>query len=87
MIGALGDAGFTLSNELDLHTEHSTGKEYQHGTVAHRLYEARRVPTTRFLLDDLRLLLEACDAIGPAQLAAGTGSGWHGADQRRDGQF
>lgn len=61
----LGDAGFTLTNEIDLHTKHALGKDYQHGTVAHRLYESGRVPSTKALVSDLRLLLEAYDrAIG-----------------------
>ncbi len=66
---ALEKAGFTLSNDLDLHTDHALGKDYQHGTVAHRLYEAAKVPTTRSLLEDLRLLLEAYDAIVKSQLS------------------
>ena len=67
--GPLGEAGFTLSNEIDLHTEHALGKDYQHGTVGHRLYEAGSVPTTRALLLDLQVLLEAYDGAVKAQLA------------------
>ncbi|MCK6544462.1 DUF3578 domain-containing protein [Myxococcota bacterium] len=65
----LGEAGFTLSNEIDLHTEHALGKDYQHGTVAHRLYEAGSVPPTSALVSDLKLLLEAYDRAVKAQLA------------------
>ena len=67
--GRLSEAGFALSNEIELHTEHSLGKDYQHGTVAHRLYESGCVPPTRALLEDLRLLVDAYDGIVTAQLA------------------
>lgn len=67
--GPLSEAGFTLSNEIDLHTSHSLGKDYQHGTIAHRLYEADTTPTTPRLLDHLRGLVEVYDAIVRAELA------------------
>lgn len=65
----LGEAGFALTNEIDLHTEHAVGKDYQQGTVAHRLYEAGKLPPTRTLLEDLTLLLDAYDAIVKSLLA------------------
>jgi len=65
----LDEAGFMLTNEIDLHTEHVLGKDYQHGTVAHRLYKTGSVPPTNALVGDLRLLLEAYDRAVKAQLA------------------
>jgi 5-methylcytosine-specific restriction protein A len=65
----LDKAGFLLGNDLDLRTEHGLGKDYKHGTVAYRLYESGKVPTTSALLEDLRLLLEAYDAIVQSVLA------------------
>jgi 5-methylcytosine-specific restriction protein B len=65
----LDEAGFMLTNEIDLHTEHALGKDYQHGTVAHRLYKTGSVPPTNALVGDLRLLLEAYDRAVKAQLA------------------
>lgn len=65
----LDGAGFALSNEIDLHTDHALGRDYQHGTVAHRLYEAGNVPRTRSLLEDLRTLLEAYDTIVASRAA------------------
>jgi hypothetical protein len=70
--GGLEEAGFMLSNDLDLHTEHETGKEYQHGTIAHRLYEASKLPPTLDLLKDLQLLVEAYHAIVRSELARRT---------------
>jgi hypothetical protein len=67
--GPLRDAGFILTNDIDLHSEHAVAKDYQHGTVAHRLYEATTVPPTNELLDNLRLLLEAYGDAVQAELS------------------
>jgi hypothetical protein len=63
LVGNIEDAGFTLSNDIDLHTDHVVGKEYQHGTVAYRLYETSAIPTTGVLLSDLKTLLQAYGVI------------------------
>ena len=47
-------------------------KEYQHGTIAHRLYEASKLPATLDLLKDLQLLVEAYHAIVRSELARHT---------------
>lgn len=61
--GALKHAGFELSHGIDLRSQSTLAQDYPHGTVAHRFYEAGNLPKTHGLLEDLRLLLEAYDAI------------------------
>jgi hypothetical protein len=56
-------AGFLLDHDIDLHSQHALARDYQHGTVGHKLYEATQLPQTATLLHDLRVLLEAYDAI------------------------
>lgn len=68
----LGDRGFSLSRDLDLHTANSMASDYQHGTIAHRLYETGNLPTTDKLLEDLRALVDVYDAIVASLLKAGT---------------
>jgi hypothetical protein len=59
-------AGFLLNHDVDLHSTHPLARDYQHGTVAQKLYDATAVPRTPLLLQDLEVLLAAYEKLVPS---------------------
>jgi hypothetical protein len=59
--GALQRAGFLVDDQIDLHTEHGIGKDYEVSTVAYKLYSKGSVPNEDVILKDLEQVLQAYD--------------------------
>jgi hypothetical protein len=55
----LADAGFDLTNEIDLRTDASLGTDYEAAVVAHKLYERDAIPSDEEIEADLEALLSA----------------------------
>lgn len=53
--------GFSVQNSIDLKADPGLGADYERSTIAHKLYEAGKVPEDSILLDDLEILLDAYD--------------------------
>lgn len=63
----LTEHGFSLDDNIDLRSDSSLAAEYEHSTIAYKLYEAGAVPTDRELLQDLEAVLRAYDTYLRAQ--------------------
>jgi hypothetical protein len=57
----LGERSFRLDDGIDLRAERGLGVDYESSTIAHKLYEADRVPDDEILLGDLEALLGVYD--------------------------
>jgi hypothetical protein len=57
LVPELAAAGFALDGSIDLRTAASLGSDYEHGTIAHKLYPAGAVPTDAEIAVDLEALL------------------------------
>jgi 5-methylcytosine-specific restriction protein B len=53
----LKDAGFSLADDIDLHTGPGLGSNYEVSTIAYKLYERDKVPQDDQLLLDLQALI------------------------------
>jgi 5-methylcytosine-specific restriction protein B len=62
-IDSLKDAGFSLTDDIDLHTGPGLGSNYEVSTIAYKLYERERVPNDDQLLADLTALVESYEAM------------------------
>jgi hypothetical protein len=60
-ITRLGEAGFRLDDEVDLHTERTLGREYEASVIAHKFYGAGAVPDDTEILGDLDAILGIYD--------------------------
>jgi 5-methylcytosine-specific restriction protein B len=58
-IGPLRDAGFSLTDDIDLHTGPGLGSDYEVSTIAYKLYERDNVPQDEQLLSDLGALIKS----------------------------
>jgi len=57
----LRTAGFSLDDTIDLRVDKGRGADYQVSTIAHKLYEAERIPDDAAILEDLEAVLKAYD--------------------------
>src|SRR5258707_5797614 len=48
-LGPLKDAGFSLTDDIDLHTGPGLGSDYEVSTIAYKLYERENVPDDSIL--------------------------------------
>jgi 5-methylcytosine-specific restriction protein B len=62
-LGALTDAGFSLSDGIDLHTGPGLGSDYEASAIAYRLYERDNVPEDEQLVSDLGALINSYEQI------------------------
>jgi len=53
--------GFSVQNSIDLKADPGLGADYEPSTIAHKLYEAGKVPEDSILLDDLEIVLDTYD--------------------------
>jgi len=58
-LGPLKDAGFSLTDDIDLHTSANLGSAYEASTIAYKLYERDQVPDDAQLLSDLDSLINS----------------------------
>lgn len=58
-LGALRNAGFSLADDIDLHTGPGLGSDYEVSTIAHKLYERGSVPDDEQLTRDLGVLIDS----------------------------
>ncbi len=58
---ALREAGFTLDQRIDLHTDEGLGKDYEASTVAYKLYAKNAVPCDEQILSDIEAVLRIYD--------------------------
>lgn len=59
--GNLEGLGFQLDNNIDLHTDHDLGIDYEYGTIGYKFYDADNVPHDQTLIEDLENLLDSYD--------------------------
>lgn len=57
----LKDAGFSIDNDIDLHTTGNLKKNYEASIVSYKLYRRNEIPNDAKLLNDLEQLLIAYD--------------------------
>jgi 5-methylcytosine-specific restriction protein B len=57
----LSSEGFQLDNDIDLHSNQATAIDYEHSTVAYKLYEKDQLPSDAEILSDLEDVLTAYD--------------------------
>jgi 5-methylcytosine-specific restriction protein B len=62
-IGPLRDAGFSLTDDIDLHTGPGLGSNYEVSTIAYKLYERDNVPQDDQLLSDLGALIKSYETM------------------------
>jgi len=62
-VGYLREFGFSVDRGIDLHTAPGRGQEYEHSTVAYKLYSSGAVPDDASLDHDLDALLQAYAAV------------------------
>lgn len=53
--------GFSLGNGIDLRVDAGLGADYEHSTIAYKLYETGRVPEDSSIIADLESVLNAYD--------------------------
>lgn len=53
--------GFSLGNGIDLRADPGLGADYEHSTIAYKLYETGRVPDDSSIVADLESVLKAYD--------------------------
>jgi MoxR-like ATPase len=58
-LGTLRDSGFSLADDIDLHTGPGLGSDYEVSTIAHKLYERGSVPDDEQLTRDLGVLIDS----------------------------
>jgi len=58
-LGLLEDAGFSLTDDIDLHTGPGLGSDYEVSTIAYKLYEREYVPDDSILSEDLSALIKS----------------------------
>ncbi len=58
-LGPLKDAGFSLTDDIDLHTGPGLGSDYEISTIAYKLYERENVPNDSILSEDLSALIKS----------------------------
>ena len=58
-LGPLKDEGFSLTDDIDLHTGPGLGSNYEVSTIAFKLYERGKVPDNEQLLSDLGALIQS----------------------------
>lgn len=58
-LGLLKDAGFSLTDDIDLHTGPGLGSDYEVSTIAYKLYERENVPDDSILGKDLSALIKS----------------------------
>lgn len=63
----LKDAGFSLTDDIDLHTGPGLGSNYEISTIAYKLYERDSVPQDDQLLSDLGALITSYQAVVNAE--------------------
>src|SRR5262249_4330733 len=61
-IAQLGSQGCSLDGSIDLRTQAGRGRDYEVGTIAHKLYARDMVPADEDLEVDLERVLQAYDA-------------------------
>jgi 5-methylcytosine-specific restriction protein B len=59
----LKDAGFSLTDDIDLHTGPGLGSNYEVSTIAYKLYERNNVPEDDQLLVDLQALISSYESM------------------------
>lgn len=62
-LGPLRDAGFSLTDDIDLHTGPGLGSNYEVSTIAYKLYERDIVPPDDQLLVDLQALMTSYESM------------------------
>lgn len=62
-LDSLKDAGFSLTDDIDLHTGPGLGSNYEVSTIAYKLYERDKVPQDDHLLVDLQALIGAYETM------------------------
>jgi 5-methylcytosine-specific restriction protein B len=62
-IDALKQAGFSLTDDIDLHTGPGLGSNYEVSTIAYKLYERDNVPEDDQLLADLQALIGSYESM------------------------
>src|SRR5947209_8180851 len=58
---SLAASGFSLDDDIDLRTDTSLGRDYEHSTIAYKFYARDEVPDDEVLLQDLEACLSAYD--------------------------
>jgi hypothetical protein len=58
----LASKGFSLSDDIDLHSDGSLGFDYQLGTMTHKFYDSVNIPDDTVLVGDLENILQVYDA-------------------------
>jgi 5-methylcytosine-specific restriction enzyme B len=58
-LSPLKDAGFSLTDDIDLHTGPGLGSDYEVSTIAYKLYERENVPDDEQLISDLGALVDS----------------------------
>jgi hypothetical protein len=66
---ALPDEGFLLDHSLDLRASTTLGRDYEHSTIAHKLYPRGSVPDDTDLIQDLEAVLTAYDRFLQSELS------------------
>ncbi len=66
--------GFSLTNDIDLHTGAGLGSNYETSTIAYKLYDKGAVPGDEQLLSDLRALVEAYEQMVSLDTATSEGN-------------
>jgi 5-methylcytosine-specific restriction enzyme B len=59
----LRDAGFSLTDDIDLHTGPGLGSNYEVSTIAYKLYERDNVPEDDQLLSDIGALIKSYETM------------------------
>lgn len=67
----LVDAGFSLTDDIDLHTGPGLGSDYEVSTIAYKLYQRDNVPDDTELLADLSALIKSYEQMLNASAARG----------------
>ena len=63
MVPELSDQGFTIDGNVDLRTRAGRGQDYEHSTIAYKLYPKGAVPGDAEINRDLEALLSAYDRV------------------------
>jgi MoxR-like ATPase len=58
-VGSLRDFGFSVGRGIDLRTDSGLGRDYEHSTVAYKLYRTSEIPNDALIDHDLDTLLRA----------------------------
>jgi 5-methylcytosine-specific restriction protein B len=72
-LGPLKDAGFSLTDDIDLHTGPGLGSNYEVSTIAFKLYERGKVPDNEQLLSDLGALIQSYEQLVGADTVTAEG--------------